>query len=232
LNCGIFFQGTSAEQDNRFSNKHKKLLKQLKFAECLDKKVDMTKVNLEVIKPWITHQVTEILGFEDDVVIEFIFNQLEEKHPDAKMMQINLTGFLNGKNAREFMKDLWPLLLSAQENIAGIPSAFLEQKKEEIRLRQLEQEKLASLKKGDEDRKEKDRAQSPSPRRRSPVKRDRKRSLSRSPRPRHSPAPAASSPPSMSTKALDPEPDTSGGLPEPVIQEASSTRLEWSVIKV
>ena len=59
------------------------------------------------------------------------------QHPDAKMMQINLTGFLNGKNAREFMKDLWPLLLSAQENIAGIPSAFLEQKKEEIRQRQV-----------------------------------------------------------------------------------------------
>ncbi|KAK7904837.1 hypothetical protein WMY93_017444 [Mugilogobius chulae] len=226
-----FFRGTSAEQDNRFSNKHKKLLKQLKFAECLDKKVDMTKVNLEVIKPWITHQVTEILGFEDDVVIEFIFNQLEEKHPDAKMMQINLTGFLNGKNAREFMKDLWPLLLSAQENIAGIPSAFLEQKKEEIRLRQLEQEKLASLKKGDDDRKDKDRAQSrsprrrktrsPSPRRRSPVKRERKRSPS--PRPRQSPTPAVSSPPSMSTKVLDPEPDTSEGPPEPVVQEASST---------
>lgn len=59
------------------------------------------------------------------------------QHPDSKMMQINLTGFLNGKNAREFMKDLWPLLLSAQENIAGIPSAFLEQKKEEIRQRQV-----------------------------------------------------------------------------------------------
>lgn len=35
------------------------------------------------------------------------------------------------------MKDLWPLLLSAQDNIAGIPSAFLEQKKEEIRQRQV-----------------------------------------------------------------------------------------------
>jgi len=39
----------------------------------------MTKVNLEVIKPWITQRVTEVLGFEDDVVIEFIFNQLEDK---------------------------------------------------------------------------------------------------------------------------------------------------------
>lgn len=59
------------------------------------------------------------------------------QNPDSKMMQINLTGFLNGKNAREFMRDLWPLLLSAQENIAGIPSAFLEQKKEEIKQRQV-----------------------------------------------------------------------------------------------
>uniref|UniRef100_A0A3P8QJ13 Serine/arginine repetitive matrix protein 1 n=1 Tax=Astatotilapia calliptera TaxID=8154 RepID=A0A3P8QJ13_ASTCA len=221
-----FFRGTSAEQDNRFSNKQKKLLKQLKFAECLDKKVDMTKVNLEVIKPWITQRVTEILGFEDDVVIEFIFNQLEEKHPDSKMMQINLTGFLNGKNAREFMKDLWPLLLSAQENIAGIPSAFLEQKKEEIKQRQIEQEKLASLKKVDEEKKEKDlreRAQSPSPRRR-------KRSPSRSPRRKQASPVGGSSPPpplmQLSTKSSEEpvEPDTSGrAVPEAVVQEASTT---------
>jgi len=39
----------------------------------------MTKVNLDTIKPWVTRRVTELLGFEDDVVIEFIFNQLEER---------------------------------------------------------------------------------------------------------------------------------------------------------
>ncbi|TNN83134.1 Serine/arginine repetitive matrix protein 1 [Liparis tanakae] len=234
--------GTSAEQDNRFSNKQKKLLKQLKFAECLDKKVDMTKVNLEVIKPWITQRVTEVLGFEDDVVIEFIFNQLEDKHPDSKMMQINLTGFLNGKNAREFMRDLWPLLLSAQENIAGIPSAFLEQKKEEIKQRQIEQEKLASLKKIDDDKKEKDmreRAQSksprrrktrsPSPRRRSPVKRERKRSASRSPRRKASPVGNTSPPPplmQLPTKPLEQivESETlDTAVPEPVTLETPST---------
>uniref|UniRef100_A0A4W4H701 Serine/arginine repetitive matrix protein 1 n=1 Tax=Electrophorus electricus TaxID=8005 RepID=A0A4W4H701_ELEEL len=226
-----FFRGTSAEQDNRFSNKHKKLLKQLKFAECLEKKVDMTKVNLEVIKPWITQRVTEILGFEDDVVIEFVFNQLEEKNPDGKMMQINLTGFLNGKNAREFMKDLWPLLLSAQENIAGIPSAFLEQKKEEIKQRQIEQEKLATLKKMDEDKKEKElkeRAQSKSPKRRksrSPAKRERKRSHSRSPRRKPSPLATHTPSPPNHKNEPQPEPDQSeSSKPEPMIQEASSTR--------
>jgi len=52
-------------------------------------------------------------------------------------MQINLTGFLNAKNARLFMGELWELLCSAQENIGGIPAKFVEQKKEEIKNRQV-----------------------------------------------------------------------------------------------
>lgn len=39
----------------------------------------MTKVKLDVIKPWITRRLEELLEVEDDVVIEFVFNQLEEK---------------------------------------------------------------------------------------------------------------------------------------------------------
>ena len=34
-----FWQGTSTEQDNRFSDKEKKLMKTIKFAENLTKKV-------------------------------------------------------------------------------------------------------------------------------------------------------------------------------------------------
>ena len=52
-------------------------------------------------------------------------------------MQINITGFLQSKNAREFMKELWTLLVSAQENIGGIPSSLLEKKKEEIKQRKV-----------------------------------------------------------------------------------------------
>lgn len=37
----------------------------------------MSKVNLDTIKPWITRKITDILRFEDDVVIDFIFNQLD-----------------------------------------------------------------------------------------------------------------------------------------------------------
>ena len=52
-------------------------------------------------------------------------------------MQINLTGFLNQKNARIFVAELWELLGSAMENIGGIPAKFVEQKKEEIKRRQV-----------------------------------------------------------------------------------------------
>lgn len=39
----------------------------------------MSKVKLDVIKPWITTKITEIIGIEDDVIVEFVYNQLEEK---------------------------------------------------------------------------------------------------------------------------------------------------------
>ena len=39
----------------------------------------LAQVKLDVLKPWITKRTTELLKMEDDVVVEFIFNQLEEK---------------------------------------------------------------------------------------------------------------------------------------------------------
>lgn len=50
-------------------------------------------------------------------------------------MQINLTGFLDGKNAREFMSELWSLLISAEDSTDGIPALILEQKKDELKKR-------------------------------------------------------------------------------------------------
>lgn len=100
---GDIYRGTNIEQDGRFTDKEKKLLKQMKFDPSLDTKVDLRKVNLDVVKPWIHAKLTSMLGIEDDIVSEFIFTQLEEKDLQPKKMQINLTGFLNARRAREFM---------------------------------------------------------------------------------------------------------------------------------
>ena len=116
----------------------------------------MQKVKLDIIKPWITHRLEELLGLEDDVVIEFVFNQLEDKvyihffsastwcthlsfkqNLDPKMMQINLTGFLGGSKARSFIGELWNLLASAQASPDGIPAELVEMKKKHLQKRKV-----------------------------------------------------------------------------------------------
>ncbi|KAI8979145.1 PWI domain-containing protein [Mycotypha africana] len=135
-----FFKGTSADQDSRFSNKEKKLLKTMSFPPEFEQKVNMKKVNLDVIRPWISNRITELLGFEDEVVVDYASSLLEEEDLDPKRMQINLTGFLESKT-KIFIKELWNLLLSAQNSVGGIPAEFIEQKKEELRKQQEEEEK-------------------------------------------------------------------------------------------
>ncbi len=49
-----------------------------------------------------------------------------------------MTGFLNAKNSRVFMAELWTLLTSAMENEMGIPEEFVEEKKKELRRQQVE----------------------------------------------------------------------------------------------
>ncbi|KAI9081790.1 hypothetical protein K1719_036052 [Acacia pycnantha] len=140
---GGFFRGTSADQDTRFSNKQAKLMKSQKFAPELDHLVDMTKVNMDVIKPWITIKVTELLGFEDEVLINFIHGLLDAKEVNGKEVQIQITGFME-KNTGKFMKELWSLLLSAQKNASGVPQQFLDAKEEELRKKKVENDKITS----------------------------------------------------------------------------------------
>ena len=60
----------------------------MKFADVLSKKVDMSKVKLDVLRPWISSKITQLLKLEDDVIEEYVVNQLEEENfPNSKKMQ-------------------------------------------------------------------------------------------------------------------------------------------------
>ncbi|KAL7056265.1 hypothetical protein AAHC03_020817 [Spirometra sp. Aus1] len=122
-----FFKGTSADQDSRFADKKKKLLKSMEFGDNLNKK-----------------RITELLTYEDDILCDYVFNQLSEQHPDPKEIQINMTGFLLSKNARIFISELWDLLLSAMGTPGGVPAVFLEAKKAELSQKQEEEAKMRS----------------------------------------------------------------------------------------
>ncbi|CAF9932635.1 MAG: hypothetical protein GOMPHAMPRED_006626 [Gomphillus americanus] len=127
------------------STKDAKLLRQTKFPAEFNQKVDMKKVNVEVMKKWIAGKISEILGNEDDVVIELCFNLLEEsRFPDIKDLQIKLTGFLD-KDTPKFCKELWNLCLSAQSNAQGVPKELLEAKKMELMQEKIESEKAAEV---------------------------------------------------------------------------------------
>ena len=63
----------------------------LVFNDLINIQVDMTKVKLDTIKPWIANRITELLGgMEDDVVVEYVFNQL-----DADKVIINISIYSN-----------------------------------------------------------------------------------------------------------------------------------------
>ncbi|GLI77194.1 hypothetical protein PoHVEF18_005480 [Penicillium ochrochloron] len=120
-----------------------KLLKKTKFPPEFNQKVDMTKLNIEVMKKWINKRISEILGNEDDVVIELCSNLLEgSRYPDIKALQIQLTGFLD-KDTPKFCKELWSLCLSGQANPQGVPKEILEAKKLELMQEKIEAEKAA-----------------------------------------------------------------------------------------
>ncbi|KAI1455698.1 hypothetical protein F4805DRAFT_435230 [Annulohypoxylon moriforme] len=120
-----------------------KLLRATKFPPEFNQKVDMQKVNLQVMKKWIASKISEILGSEDDVVTELCFNLIEgTRYPDIKSMQIQLTGFLD-KDTAQFCKDLWNLCLSAQSNPQGVPKELLEAKKLELIQEKIDADKAA-----------------------------------------------------------------------------------------
>ena len=61
------------------SSKEKKLLKTMKFPAEYKLKVDLRVIKWEAVKPWIAERTTELLGMEDEVLIAYIFEQLEGK---------------------------------------------------------------------------------------------------------------------------------------------------------
>ncbi|KAG0320593.1 hypothetical protein BGZ97_013153 [Linnemannia gamsii] len=145
-----FFKGTSAGQDTRFSDKHKKMLKSMNFPPEFNQKVDMKKVNMKVIKDWMAERVIQLLGIEDEVVVEYAVGMLEEPSPDPKSMQINLQGFLD-KNTQLFVLELWKLLISAQTSLGGIPQQFLDITKAEIlKAKQAKEGALARIREQEE----------------------------------------------------------------------------------
>jgi hypothetical protein len=92
---------------------------------------------MEVMKKWMAQRITELLGMEDDVTVDFAFELVNDKsgasfNPNIKLLQIKMQGFLGEEPSAKFSSELWDLMLSAQESSLGVPSQLLEAKKAEL----------------------------------------------------------------------------------------------------
>jgi len=129
-------RGTASVDTGRFMDKQKKILKKMKFPSEFNTKVNMDKVSLPVIKKWTADRILEILGFEDEILVQFVFNMLEsakkeKQSPDPRVMQIQLTGFLE-RDAKPFTEELWNHIVTASRNPGGIPTKMLEDTKRKL----------------------------------------------------------------------------------------------------
>ena len=112
----------------------KKKSKAAKYPPELDRRVDLRLVKFDVMKPWITNRVTELLGVEDEVLVAMIFNFLEmdQVHSSGAAIHSQLLTFLD-VNTDTFMVELWELLVSATQNASGIPQKFIDEKAAELK---------------------------------------------------------------------------------------------------
>lgn len=132
-------KGTASVSDDHAMAKQ---LKQTKFPKIFSKKVAIDKVNIPVMSQWIEKRISEILGFEDEIVASMAINLFLEPQDgmDPRRAQLNLTGFLGEEQSALFCDSLWNLLLDAQDQPAGIPTVILEEKKAKMQLEKAEQE--------------------------------------------------------------------------------------------
>lgn len=111
-----FFRGTSADQDFRFANKHKKLLKELKFSPILNTKIHTSDININKLKPWIEERIKNVLELDDELLSESIFEHLAEKEPDGRDILVLITGFVDEDRASKFMEELWTRLIELKDS--------------------------------------------------------------------------------------------------------------------
>lgn len=110
-------------------------LAKLRVPKIYRQAVDMTKVNRPIINRWIQTKLDELLP-DDDIITDYTLELLSGDKPNIREIQLNLNGFLED-NSGKFCKELWELLVAAQEDKDGIPPQLIAIKKE-----QMEQERV------------------------------------------------------------------------------------------
>ena len=117
-------RGTSYEQDARFADKTKVMIEKSTWPDKYDIKIDLSKVDLELVRVWVEKKVNTLMGVEDDITSGTIISHIEESLEKeeklyAKHLHVAVSGLLQDKTL-VFMSELWDILEEAQRSSRGI----------------------------------------------------------------------------------------------------------------
>jgi len=137
------FRGSASTDTGRFENKTIKMMNKITFPpELVNTRINMENIELEPFKKWIAMKIETILGIDDDILTNLIFNLLEkEQFPNVRYIYVQLVPFLE-RHVRKFMLELWALLDSAQNSGTGIPQEMLDSLRQELDDKKKEQAKI------------------------------------------------------------------------------------------
>ena len=89
----LFRQGNEAVENDEVSSRVREEGRTFYHSNCnvlSTFQVDMRKVNLTVIRPWIAKKIVELIGFEDEVVVEYAMGLLEDESQPVRSWPIFL----------------------------------------------------------------------------------------------------------------------------------------------
>ena len=130
----MFYKGTSLAQDGRFVNPDKKIQSKLNYPEEFSHKISKNKINIPIIKQWISKKINDILSFDDELLTNLIINLIEENENefiDGKNIYYSIMGFL-GDDTFNFCQELWKILIKGENSKNFIPIELIQEKKIEI----------------------------------------------------------------------------------------------------
>ncbi|KAL3765660.1 hypothetical protein ACHAWO_003524 [Cyclotella atomus] len=119
-----------------------KQLRTTTFPSHFSTKVNISKLHRGVLSHFIEQRITEILGFEDEIVSDTAINlflpedygsDANKGDVDPRKAQLDLVGFLGEKESAEFASELWEMMIDGSQRQSGIPLILVEKKKEEMK---------------------------------------------------------------------------------------------------
>lgn len=125
------FKVNQVDQDF-LDGKLRKDSKSKKFPKVFKIKVDISKVNMKVMKNWITAELDKILK-DDDIVVDYLYELLVAgNEPNIKQIHLQMIDFLGEEESLTFCKKLWELLIGGSQDEGGIAKELIEEKRKEI----------------------------------------------------------------------------------------------------